>query len=273
MATSSVSSRTAAPAATMARGASVQANVIGALILRELHTRYGRDNIGYLWVIAEPMLLAGAVALLHSGEHLRYLGGLRPIPFALVGYGIFIMFRSIVSRAETVLEANRPLLYHRQVTLFDMLAARALLEGASTGLALALLIGAAFLLGYSDPPARPLLLLGAISLMLWFSFGLSMVVAAASQRSHAFGRLLHPALYLSMPLSGAFFVLGWLPPDFRAALQWVPLVQIFELARRGMFAAYETPYIDLAYLLAWCLSLMLIGMLALKAIRPEIQLT
>jgi capsular polysaccharide transport system permease protein len=258
---------------TLARGAAIQANVIGALIMRELHTRYGRDNIGYLWVIAEPMLLAAAVALLHSGEHIRYLGGLRPIPFALVGYGIFIMFRSIVSRAETVLEANRPLLYHRQVTLFDMLAARALLEGASTTLALGLLIGLAVALGFSDPPARPLVLLGAIALMLWFSFGLSMIVAAASQRSHAFGRLLHPALYLSMPLSGAFFVLAWLPQGFREVLVWLPLVQIFELARRGMFAAYQTPYVDLPYLLAWCLSLTLIGMLALTAIRREIQLT
>lgn len=257
----------------LARGAAIQANVIGALIMRELHTRYGRDNIGYLWVIAEPMLLAGAVALLHSGEHLRYLGGLRPVPFALVGYGLFIMFRSIVSRAETVLEANRPLLYHRQVTLFDMLAARALLEGASTTLALALLIFAAWTLGLSDPPARPLVLLGAMALMLWLSFGLSMVVAALSQRSHAFGRLLHPALYLSLPLSGAFFVLAWIPQPFRSALEWVPLVQIFELARRGMFAAYQTPYVDLPYLLAWCLSLTLVGMLALKAIRREILLT
>jgi capsular polysaccharide transport system permease protein len=259
--------------ASLARGASVQAGVIGALILRELHTRYGRDNIGYLWVIAEPMLLAAAVALLHSGEHLRYLGGLRPIPFVLVGYGLFIMFRSIVSRAETVLEANRPLLFHRQVTLFDMLVARALLEGASTVLALTLLLGIAMMFGFSDVPARPLTLLAAVALMLWFSFGLSMIVAAASQRSHAFGRLLHPALYLSMPLSGAFFVLAWLPQGFRSALQWVPLVQIFELARRGMFEAYQTPYVDVSYLLAWCLALTLVGMLALKAVRPGIQLT
>jgi capsular polysaccharide transport system permease protein len=262
-----------APRGTLVRGLSVQANVIGALILRELHTRYGRDNIGYLWVIAEPVLLAAAVALLHSGEHLRYLGGLRPVPFALVGYGLFIMFRSIVSRSETVLEANRPLLYHRQVTLFDMLAARALLEGASTLTALVLLIGGAVLFGFSDLPARPLVLLGAMVLMLWFSFGLSMTVAAASHRSPAFGRLLHPALYLSMPLSGAFFVLAWLPQGFRGILQWVPLVQIFELARRGMFSAYHTPYVDIAYLLAWCLALTLLGMVALRAVRHEIQLT
>lgn len=258
--------------ARLSHGLAVQTNVIGALILRELHTRFGRDNIGYLWVIAEPMLLAAAVALLHSGEHLRYLGGLRPIPFALTGYCLFITFRAVVARAESVLEANRPLLYHRQVTLFDMLAARALLEGAATCVALTLLLGLAVALGYSDPPARPLVLLTALLLMLWFSFGLSMLVIAACQRSHAVARLLHPILYLSMPLSGAFFVLAWLPPGFRAVLAWVPLVQIFELARRGMFAAYQTPYVDFGYLIGWCLALTLVGMLALKAIRRDIHL-
>src|SRR5690348_7962926 len=87
----------------------IQAGVIGALILRELHTRFGRENIGYLWLFAEPMLLAVAVALLHNGHQLPIAGGIRPIPFAIAGYSLFIMFRSVVSRAETVLEANRPL--------------------------------------------------------------------------------------------------------------------------------------------------------------------
>jgi capsular polysaccharide transport system permease protein len=258
--------------AVLARGAAVQANVIGALILRELHTRFGRENIGYLWVFAEPMLLAIAVAMLHSGEHLRYLGGLRPVPFALVGYGLFIAFRSILTRAETLLEANRPLLFHRQVTLFDMLAARALLEAASTLAVLSSLLGLATVLGYADLPARPGVLLGAVALMLWFSFALSMLVAALAERSALFGRLLHPILYLSLPLSGAFYVLAWLPGGVRALLASVPLVQIFEMARLGTFAAYDGRYVDLPWIIGWCLGLTLAGMLALKAIRRHIEL-
>ncbi len=256
----------------IARGAAVQANVVGALILRELHTRFGRDNIGYLWIFAEPMLLAIAVAALHAGEHLRYLGGLRPVPFALVGYGLFIAFRSILTRAESLLEANRPLLFHRQVTLFDMLAARALLEGASTLTVLTLLLTVATLLGYADPPARPEVLLGAAVLMLWLSFALSMLVAAAAQRSAVFARLLHPFLYLLLPLSGAFYVLAWLPGGVRELLAPVPLVQIFELARRGLFAAYDARYVDLPWIIAWCLGLTLAGMLALKGVRRHIEL-
>ena len=50
----------------MREGLRIQARVIGALMMREVHTRYGRENIGYLWLILEPMFLATAVGLLHA---------------------------------------------------------------------------------------------------------------------------------------------------------------------------------------------------------------
>ena len=33
----------------------IQLRVIGALLIRESLTRYGRHNIGFLWLFAEPM--------------------------------------------------------------------------------------------------------------------------------------------------------------------------------------------------------------------------
>ena len=36
------------------KGLSIQRRVLGALLLRELHSRYGRENVGYLWLIGEP---------------------------------------------------------------------------------------------------------------------------------------------------------------------------------------------------------------------------
>lgn len=253
--------------------AQVQADVIGALILRELHTRFGRQNIGYLWLFAEPMLLAVAVALLHSSQHLPFSGGIRPVPFAIGGYTLFIMFRSVVSRAETLLEANRPLLNHRQVTLFDMIAARSLLELASTVTVLAILLTAAWMLDLSDPVADPLLVAGAVLLVAWFSFGLAMLVTAGSHISAAFGRLVHPLLYLSMPLSGAFFALSWLPADWREVAAWFPTVPMFELLKLGQFADYPPDQAGVAYPIAVCCGLTLAGLAAIRAIRPGIDLS
>jgi capsular polysaccharide transport system permease protein len=251
--------------------ARTQAHVIGALIMRELHTRFGRDNIGYLWIFVEPMLLAGAVALLHAGQHLPLSGNIRPVPFAISGYALFILFRSMVSRAETLLEANRPLLHHRQVTLLDMLAARALLEIASITAVLAVLLCASWLLGLADVPADFVLVLAALLLVGWFSFGLSMLVCALSHESPLIGRLIHPLLYLMMPLSGAFFAMIWLPLDWRALAGWIPLVPMFELLKVGMFEGYPETYVALGYAIGWCVALTLLGLLALRLVRARIQ--
>lgn len=255
-------------------GLDAQLHVIGALIMRELQTRYGRDNIGYLWMLAEPMLLAGAVALIHIGNETagHYGSDFRVIPFTLTGYCVFIIFRSIVSRAETALEANKPLLFHRMVTIFDMLLARAMLEAISAVTALAILLGGAVALGVADAPARPLLLLAGIAFMGWFSFALSMTICAATYFSKAITKLVHPAVYLVMPLSGAFFLLKWIPEPYRTALSWSPLNQIFEMVHVGQFRTIESAYYDPLYVAGWCLGLTTIGLLTLRVLRRHVHL-
>jgi capsular polysaccharide transport system permease protein len=249
-----------------------QAHVIGALILRELHTRYGRDNIGYLWVVAEPMLLASAVASIHAGTRSHYGSDVRIVPFALGGYCVFILFRGIITRAESTLEANRPLLYHRMVTIFDMLFARAVLEGASTTCAFAILMAGACALGLADPPANLLTLLLATVLMLWFSWAISMLICAGTHASHVVARLVHPLTYILMPISGAFFMLKWIPNPYRSWLAWSPMTQIFEMLREGQFTTFESPYVNPPYIVGWCLALTFAGLAALRVTRRGIHL-
>lgn len=253
------------------RGLDIQRHVIGALMMRELHTRYGRDNIGYLWMIVEPMLLASSVALIHMGQ--RSHTELSPVAFTLTGYCVFIIFRSIISRAESTLEANQPLLHHRSVTIFDMLLARAALECAATVATLAILLAGAWAGGLAEPPARPLTLLGAIAAMGWFSFALSMPVCAATYASKAVAKFVHPITYILMPLSGAFFLLKWIPEPYRGWLSWSPMTQIFEMLHTGQFETVDSPYFDPLYIVGWCLVLTLIGLLSLRIARRHVHLT
>ncbi|WP_165190186.1 ABC transporter permease [Caulobacter soli] len=258
---------------TLIQGFDVQRHVIGALIMRELHTRYGRENIGYLWMIVEPMLLAAAVGALHAKAGGGHAGIFHPVPFALGGYCVFMIFRSVIGRSETTLEANKPLLYHRTVTLFDMLLARALLEGAATLAALVILLAGTWALGMGAPIARPLTFIGAVLLMTWFAFALSMPVCAASYLSKAVGKFVHPIIYIAMPISGGFFLLAWIPQPFRGWLSWSPLNQIFEMLHTSQFEAIESRYFDPLYIVEWCLALTLVGLLSLRVVRPHVHLT
>jgi len=113
--------------------------------------------------------------------------------------------------------------------------------------------------------------LAALLLVGWFSFGLSMLVCALSHESPLIGRLIHPLLYLMMPLSGAFFAMIWLPLDWRALAGWIPLVPMFELLKVGMFDGYPETFVTLGYAIGWCVALTLLGLLALRLVRARIQ--
>ena len=255
-------------------GIDVQRHVVGALMMRELQTRYGRDNIGYVWMLVEPLLLAATVAMLHFGNGGGHYGSdLRIIPFTLGGYCTFMIFRSIVTRAESTVESNKPLLFHRMVSIFDMLLARALLEMLATIAALALLLAVAIALGLADLPARPLRLMTAILLLSWFAFALSMGIATAAHFSKVFQKLVHPLTYIAMPLSGAFFVLSWIPEPYRSRLAWSPLNQIFEMMHSGQFGSIENPIFDPVYIVGWCMALTVIGFLALTFLRRHVHLS
>lgn len=254
-------------------GLDIQRAVLGALIMRELHTRYGRENIGYAWLVIEPMLLAAAVASLHGSAGGHGLHDLLPVPFALGGYCMFMVFRSVMGRSEATLESNKPLLFHRTVTILDMLLARVALEAASTFLAMVILLGGAWTIGLADLPAYPLTMLAAFAYMVWFSFALGMSVCVACYYSKAVAKFVHPLTYIAMPLSGAFFLLTWIPEPYRDWLAWLPLTQIFELFHTGQFASVRSPYVDLVYLTGCCLALTAIGLVALRIVRNHVHLS
>lgn len=250
----------------------VQFRVIGALILRELHTRYGRENIGYLWLILEPALLASMIALIHSRAHRITGGDIEPVALSLVGYCNFMVFRSIFSRADGVIESSVALLYHRTIKPLDILLARALLETAGSWLAFFILIGLAMAAGISAPPQRPLMLLIGMIAMVFLAVGGSFVICGITHENKAVGRLVHPFTYIMMPLSGAFFSLDALPGQIRDILVWSPLPHIFEILRHGWFRSAELTYVDPLYLGGWILGLWLIGLLLLSVVRGRIHM-
>lgn len=249
-----------------------QKRVIAALLLRELHTRYGRENVGYLWLIGEPLILAGLMALLHHSGQTEYGSDIKPLPFTVLGYTTFIMFRGIVNRSAGALESNAPLLYHRMVTVFDIVTARALLEAAGTFLAFTVLMALLVGLGLAGLPARPLYLFAALALMFCYSWAHSLIIVATSYNNRTVERLVHPYSYFMIPLSASFYQVEWIPAPYREWLMWIPLPHIFELARYGWFDSATLRHFDPLYIVGACLVLTWIGLLTLRVYRSKIHL-
>ncbi|UFN48695.1 ABC transporter permease [Roseomonas sp. OT10] len=249
----------------------VQVRVIGALIMREMQTRFGRHNLGFLWLFLEPLMLGTVLGTIHALRGHSLPGGLNPFMFSIVGYVPFFVFRAIVNRAPSAVHSNLTLLFHRQVTLFDIVTARNLLEAASITMVIMLVLGFAGLVWDEWPEDVRLIIMGVLCMLL-LSHGLAMLLAAGGIRWESFDRLIHPVTYLTMPISGAFFALHWFSPDVREALLWVPLVNIHEMIRDGYFGSRLPAYYSVGYIIAWIAATNLLGMAALRSARRQLTL-
>lgn len=259
-----------APGRTL-RGLRVQLRVIHALLLREMQTRFGRNQLGFLWLFLEPLLLAFAIAAIKTVARMgEQHPGIPPFVFALVGYLPYFTFRAIVARAPGTLRANMTLLYHAQIRLLDVVLARHMLEMAAVITVMALIVGGAAL--YAELPANdiPTLLL-ALLLLCLYANGLGLLAAAAAAASEIAERLIHPLVYLSLPLSGALFSLHSLPPAIREILLWNPQANIHEMVREGFFGHLLPSYYSIGYVAFWVGVVNLLGLAALRAVRPKLE--
>lgn len=262
-------SEAAAPRVDWARILRIQFRVLGALTLREMSTRFGRENLGYLWLFAEPLLLGGAIGALHHATGHYLPGGLNVVYFWVCGYVPFYMFRSVINRAPTAVLANQSLLYHRRITLLDIILARDLLEGGAVMGTLVIFLGG-FGMVLDIWPKEPALVVLGMMAMLALSHGIALMLAAGAIYTDLVDRLVHLITYVTMPFTGSFFMVFWLPTDLQAQALWVPTVHSYELIRRGLYGTEVPTSFDVNYLAAWIIGLNLAGLLMLRIARRRL---
>src|SRR5207244_2064633 len=79
-------------------GFQVQRRVVGALLIREIYSRFGRESLGFAWMIAEPLVFALPVLLVWRAVRNPYENGLPLIPFLWSGYLPILLFRHVGGR-------------------------------------------------------------------------------------------------------------------------------------------------------------------------------
>ncbi len=224
----------------LANGLEVQRQVIHALMIRELITRFGRENIGFLWIMAEPLLFAGLVGILWhftkgSTEH-----GVSVVTFTATGYIPLTFFRHCVSRSASAFTANQSLLYHRQIKVVDIVCARFIIEmlgGMMAYLVMAIILG---LIGEFPMPANIGLWIAGWTLYSMFCFSLCLVLSPLSEMSEVMEKFIPVTTYIMIPFSGAFYMVSWMTPGFKAFLLLSPFVNAMEMMRKGIWGEQLT---------------------------------
>jgi capsular polysaccharide transport system permease protein len=186
-------------ATTFTRSLEIQRRVLHALLMREVITRFGRDNLGVLWIIAEPMLFTLGVAALWTAIGLQHGSSLPIIAFAITGYSSVLLWRNCATRCSMAIESNKGLLYHRNVRVIDVFLTRILLEVAGATGSFVILATFCTWMEWVPLPVDPLKVLFGWLMLAWFGASLALLIGAGTAYTPVAERLWHPAAYLLFP--------------------------------------------------------------------------
>ena len=265
--------RRLAPRRSMADAAATQARVIWALLLRETRTRYGESRLGYSWALAELAIHIGVLAIVFPFT----MHGRPPIGdsfffFYFTGLIPYLLFSHVAGQVGAGLIHNKALLQLPQVTHFDVLFARGLLEFVAI-LAVALLFMGGFLvMGVDAVPNDPGAALSAVLSAWLFALGIGSANAVINTFTHAWEHAFSVILRLLYFGSGIFYVPSMMPEWFRNILAWNPLLQDVDWFRTAFFSTYRPEWLVPSYSVAAAFVAALLGLSLEAAFRKQIQL-
>jgi capsular polysaccharide transport system permease protein len=257
--------------ASLWRSFAIQRRVLGALIIRETYTRFGRENLGFAWIFAEFLVFALPVFAMWRFIRGEYEHGIAVLPFVWSGYTPILLFRHIGGRLLYAVRGNIALFYHRNVTPFDAVIARLAIEIVGN-------VGAAmfsYLLLYNLgavewPHDIPLVFLGYFY-MIWWCTAVGLVLAAYSERTVIFEKVWQVVSYIYLATSGFMYMAAWLPAWLRPTMLTVmPSLPCYEMIRSGIFGPSVRVYYDITQLSFTLAAITLFALLGLRDVRRYI---
>jgi capsular polysaccharide transport system permease protein len=248
--------------ASFSRSLSIQGRVMHALLMREVITRFGRDNLGVLWIVAEPMIFTLGITALWSLAGMNHGSSLPVAAFGVTGYSSVLLWRNSVSRCNSAIQSNFN--YHRNVKVLDVFMTRIIIEMAGATMSFIVLSLLFISIGMISPPIDLILIVFGWLMLAWFGAALALIIGAATAYSETIERLWGPTAYLLFPLSGAGFMVDWLPQKAQEFILLLPMVHGVEMVRDGYFGNVVHTHYDIGYMAMCCLVLSLLGLFLVR---------
>jgi ABC-2 type transport system permease protein/capsular polysaccharide transport system permease protein len=248
----------------------IQRRVIGALLMREILDRWGRHNIGFLWMFCEPMIFTLGVMTLWTLAGIAHGTNMSPVGFAITGYSSILLWRNMPARLMDAVQSNHTLMHHRNIKVMDIFSSRLILEGMGATLSFIILTFFFCYIGILKAPEDILKVILGWLFLAWLGGSLALTIGSLNQRSEVTHIIWHPVAYLLIPLSGAAYTVGSLPENFQSAVLLVPMVHGVEMLREGFFGPSFHPHYSIPYMFGWCLVLTFIGLSQMTIISRKI---
>jgi len=240
----------------------IQRDVIYALLLRELSSRFGKSRGGFLWVLVEPIAHVLVPVALFGFIRQRVMPGVEYPVFIVYGFMPFLLFKAICLQIVDGTNTAQGLLSYRQVLLMDVFVAKALAHCVIQAVVFLVVLTGLAMFGYDVLPPHPLELGSVLLLAAVLAFGLGLLFAAIASLIPDARAVIH---VMFMPL---YFASGILFPVTRFSDEWVrllafnPVLHLVELSRvMGLDGYQPTKYLSISYPVALALTTTVIGLM------------
>ena len=240
------------------------ARTIGALILREMATTYGRSPGGYLWAVLEPI---GGIAILSFVFSFAFrmppIGISFPLFYAtgVIPLGIYT---ESATKIASAIGYSRALLAYPSVTFLDAILARFLLHMLTESMVCYLIFGGIFLFLETHTVVDIPTIAGAILLAGVLGLGVGTLNCFLFVRFPVWQRvwpiLMRPLFFIS----GVFNLFDALPETLRTWLWYNPMVHIIGLMRHGVYNNYDAAYVSVTYVMGISMASFTMGLLLLR---------
>ncbi len=238
----------------------LQLRVIWALMLRETVTRFGREGLGMLWMIAEPAMFVVGVMIIFSFIETGYPYGISPAEYLAVSYPTLLFWRNGTGRVTGAININRALLHHQPIRPMDIIYSRILLEFSSSMAVFLFLFPIFIVVGICHVPDSILTMALGYLLIIWFSFGFVLIMAGLAELSETIEKTSHIILYLMLPISGVFIPTFLVPEPYRSYLLYFPLIDAVDYFHHGYFGSGVPSYYHISYTLFALTGMTLFGL-------------
>lgn len=241
----------------------VQQRIIGALILRDMKTRFGRSHLSYLIAIAWPLLHMLGIMFVQLftgrvvpiGTDLTVFAATGVLPYILCIYPARMMMLAIA--------ANKPLLLFSIVKTTDMIIARSVLEFLTAFVVCLIFLFILFSSGTDLQPINTAEAIKAILTSVYLGISIGVLNAVLFMLFKFVWMVIFILLSILMyTTSGAFILSSSLSVEVRQILWFNPLFQSVEWLRSAYYEGYAESSLSRIYILGFatvCLFLGLVG--------------
>lgn len=240
------------------------ARSIGALLLREISSSYGKTSGGYAWAVLEPVAGIALLTFLFSLAFSAPPLGQNFAIFYATGILPFTMYTQVYVKLMVAIWYSKPLLQYPVITFMDALISRFVLT-LLTQILVFSLVFAGVLWIYAPQVSLDFGLISlAIAMTAVLGAGIGVLNCLLISVMPSWQRLWNIAHKPMFIISSIFYVFEAVPEPYRSILWYNPLIHIIGLLREGTFANYDAHYASPAYVFALGLVCLVVGLFFLR---------